>query len=108
MAHVAAAGNLPQSQEAVSGGYETLPRQRPRRSRALSKIHLLRHGTRVVRREADIDAVVDVEPFRVVIEHLGVQRAPAHKAPGRVKVGKHEAALEAIDAALENRAVQRA
>lgn len=69
--------------------------------RAARRTHLLRDAARVVRAEAHDDAVVDILPLGVVVRLFGKQRAAAHPAPRRAKVGKDKRALDAIDAALQ-------
>ena len=52
----------------------------------------------VVGREHDLDLVVDVGPFGMVVGLLGRQRHAGHEAPGLVEIGELQAALDGIAA----------
>src|SRR5437868_147935 len=67
----------------------TKPRWPARRLRRGKPVHLFRHfeiklrqAAGVVRAERHVDAVIDIEPFRVVIHFLRQQRDAAHERPG--------------------------
>src|SRR3954468_20749097 len=51
----------------------------------------LAQAARIMGAERDIDAVVDIEPFGMVILLLGEERDPAHEAEGGVEIGEFEA-----------------
>src|SRR5690606_4815737 len=59
---------------------------------------LVRHAAGIVRREGDVDAVVDVEPFGVVVVAFGVERDAAHEAEGGVEVLEAEFLLDGVAA----------
>src|SRR5579872_14987 len=48
-------------------------------------------AVRFMCRQHDLDAVVDVRPFRMVVHLLRRQRHPGHEAEGRVEIGELEA-----------------
>src|SRR5258708_35370890 len=50
----------------------------------------LRHAAGVVGGERDLDLLVDVEPFRVMVELLGDQRRPGHEPEGLVEIAERE------------------
>lgn len=60
----------------------------------LGESHVLDgHAFAVVGRQLDVDSVVDVEPFRMVVLRVNERDARRHKGPGNVKVFENEAAL---------------
>ena len=71
------------------------------------RLHLRRHvhivvtkATAVVRRQRHLDAVVHVEPLRVVVHLLGQERGPGHERPRLRKVNKLKRFLYRIAIAL--------
>src|SRR5262245_37844718 len=59
---------------------------------------LVAEPTSVMGRQHDLDIVVDVGPFRMVVGLLGGECDAAHEAPGLVEVGELQAALDGVAA----------
>ena len=56
----------------------------------------LRYATRVVRRQVDLDPVVDIEPLGVVVHRFGQQRDATHEAECFDEIRKSELALQPV------------
>src|SRR3546814_5303092 len=50
----------------------------------------------IVRRQGNVDAVVDVEPFRVMVQLLRRHRDPRHEAPGLAERLELESLLKGV------------
>ena len=59
-------------------------------------VYVAAESLAVVRLQLDVDAVVDVEPRRVVLHLLCAQRAPGHEGEGGVEVGEGEGAVDGL------------
>src|SRR5712692_1692608 len=76
-------------------------------------VHLLReldvalgHPTGIMRRKSDLHLVVDIEPFRMVVELFGDERRACHEAEGLVEILEREFSADGVatidlDPALE-------
>ena len=54
--------------------------------------------TRVVRRERDIDTVVDIRPLRMMAVRLSVERDAVHESKSRVEILENKASCNGISA----------
>src|SRR5690606_10526343 len=50
----------------------------------------------VMARQHDLDAVVDVEPFRVMVELFGLQRDARHEGEGLAEIRKMEGLADGV------------
>src|SRR5450432_508964 len=71
-----------------AGYYNYLRRQPIHRFRQLDVE--LGHAAGVVGGKRHLDLLVDIEPFRMVIELLGHQRGPRHEPEGLVEIPEYE------------------
>src|ERR1700676_4876892 len=73
------------------------PATAPSAGRPCEAVHLLRelkvalgHPAGIVGRKSDFDPVVDIEPFRMVVELFGDEGRTRHEAEGLVEVREGE------------------
>ena len=55
-------------------------------------------ATRVVRRQNDIDTIVDIEPFRMMVHPFRLQGDARHEAEGLVEILEAEGLLDGVPA----------